>query len=310
MPDRAAVLGRVADHLHARRPGHPLRVAVDGITAAGKTTVARELTGLLAGRGRPAVHLSMDGYHHRRAHRHRQGSRSATGYYADGYDFDSFARLVLSPLGAGTGGFVPKIIELATDEPVEPRPVPLTADGVLVVDGSFLQRPELAGMWDEVVFLDTAFDVARGRGVARDAAAFGGSAAADRAYRERYHAAGRMYLDRVDPAARASILLGHDDPRRPVLRRIGGPAGGLLALFSYGTLRQPEVQRATFGRLLPARADTLPGYRLGWTAIDDAAVVTTSGSDRHPIAVPGAPDDSIDGAVLTLSAEDLAAADT
>jgi len=31
-------------------------------------------------------------------------------------------------------------------------------------------------------------------------------------------------------------------------------------LFSYGTLQQHEVQRATFSRLLTGRADELVGY--------------------------------------------------
>jgi uridine kinase len=56
-------------------------VSVDGITVAGKTTVAREFAAAVGERGRVAVHLSMDGFHHHRAHRHRQGWDSAIGYY-------------------------------------------------------------------------------------------------------------------------------------------------------------------------------------------------------------------------------------
>ncbi len=50
-------LGRIADHLCAADPGHPLRVAVDGITAAGKTTLARSLAAAVRESGRPAIHL-------------------------------------------------------------------------------------------------------------------------------------------------------------------------------------------------------------------------------------------------------------
>jgi len=49
MITRERVLGRIADHLAARELGHPLRVAVDGVTAAGKTTLARELAAAVAG---------------------------------------------------------------------------------------------------------------------------------------------------------------------------------------------------------------------------------------------------------------------
>jgi len=35
-------------------------------------------------------------------------------------------------------------------------------------------------------------------------------------------------------------------------------------LFSYGTLRQPEVQRATFGREIDGRPDAIVGYDLAY----------------------------------------------
>ena len=54
-------------------------------------------------------------------------------------------------------------------------------------------------------------------------------------------------------------------------------------LFSYGTLRQPEVQRATFGREIEGRPDAIIGYDLDYVTITDPNVIATSGSDRHPI---------------------------
>ena len=80
-------------------------------------------------------------------------------------------------------------------------------------------------------------------------------------------------------------------------------------LFSYGTLRQPEVQLALFGRPVPTVDDALPGFRLEWLAITDPAVIATSGSDRHPILRRGTPADSVSGAYLELDDTDLAAAD-
>jgi uridine kinase len=43
VPERGKVVQQIADHLTARRIGHPLRVGVDGITAAGKSILACEL---------------------------------------------------------------------------------------------------------------------------------------------------------------------------------------------------------------------------------------------------------------------------
>lgn len=47
-------------------------------------------------------------------------------------------------------------------------------------------------------------------------------------------------------------------------------------LFSYGSLRQPEVQRANFGRLLEGEADAAIGWRVEEVHIIDPAVVALS----------------------------------
>jgi gamma-glutamylcyclotransferase (GGCT)/AIG2-like uncharacterized protein YtfP len=80
-------------------------------------------------------------------------------------------------------------------------------------------------------------------------------------------------------------------------------------LFSYGTLRQPEVQLTTFGRELDGRPDAIVGYDLDNVTITDPHVVATSGSDRHPILKPGAPTAAVEGMVFAISEAELAAAD-
>jgi gamma-glutamylcyclotransferase (GGCT)/AIG2-like uncharacterized protein YtfP len=81
-------------------------------------------------------------------------------------------------------------------------------------------------------------------------------------------------------------------------------------LFSYGTLRQPEVQRATFGREIDGRPDAIVGYDLDYVTITDPHVIATSGSDRHPILKPtDRTDAAVEGTVFAISEADLAAAD-
>jgi gamma-glutamylcyclotransferase (GGCT)/AIG2-like uncharacterized protein YtfP len=81
-------------------------------------------------------------------------------------------------------------------------------------------------------------------------------------------------------------------------------------LFSYGTLRQPEVQRATFGHELNGRPDAIVGFELGYVTITDPHVIATSGSDRHPILRPtDRPDAAVEGMVFAINEADLAAAD-
>jgi gamma-glutamyl AIG2-like cyclotransferase len=81
-------------------------------------------------------------------------------------------------------------------------------------------------------------------------------------------------------------------------------------LFSYGTLRQPDVQLSTFGRLLEGRPDAIVGFDLGYLTITDPHVIATSGSDRHPILRPtDRADAAVEGTVFAITDAELRAAD-
>ncbi|GIF65030.1 hypothetical protein Ais01nite_30650 [Asanoa ishikariensis] len=81
-------------------------------------------------------------------------------------------------------------------------------------------------------------------------------------------------------------------------------------LFSYGTLRDPAVQRANFGRELGGHADALPGYTMGLLEITEPAVIALSGTAHHPVVAPSAnPTDRVEGMVFELTDEELVAAD-
>ncbi len=220
MTAREEVIAEVAGLVCATEVDHPVRTAIDGVTAAGKSTFAAELTAAVAARGRPAIHLTMDGFHHPRAHRHRRGRTSAEGYYEDAYDFGALAEHVLVGLGPeGDRRYRTRIIDLASDQQVDEPTRRAAADAVVIVDGSFMQRPETAGLWDQCAFLDTELSVARRRGIERDAAALGGRAAVEELYDARYHAAARIYLAAVDPRARATIVVDNTDLARPRIKR-------------------------------------------------------------------------------------------
>lgn len=81
-------------------------------------------------------------------------------------------------------------------------------------------------------------------------------------------------------------------------------------LFSYGTLQTESVQLATFGRRLVGQTDTLVGYKHSMVAIDDAAVVATSGATHHPIVkFSGRPSDTVSGTVFQITQQELLNAD-
>jgi gamma-glutamylcyclotransferase (GGCT)/AIG2-like uncharacterized protein YtfP len=83
-----------------------------------------------------------------------------------------------------------------------------------------------------------------------------------------------------------------------------------VPLFSYGTLRQENVQMASFGRLLAGSHDALPGYASVTIEITDPDVVAASGRKFHPMVVEtGNSEDEVPGTLFLITEAELAAAD-
>lgn len=213
------VIQTLAARLASRAPGHPLRVAVDGRTAAGKTTFGLHLAEAVRGHGRPALTANIDGFHNPKAVRYARGRMSPEGYYRDARDLAAVRRCLLEPLGpGGSRRIVRQTFDLAADQPVAPVRDVVPPDAVLITDGTFLQRPEFAGLWDIVVYLDVLEAVSLARGIARDAAALGGAEAAEAIYRARYLPGFAFYRSECDPVAGADAVVALSDFDAPQLR--------------------------------------------------------------------------------------------
>lgn len=79
-------------------------------------------------------------------------------------------------------------------------------------------------------------------------------------------------------------------------------------LFSFGTLTQPQVQHALFGGPVPSQPASLPGHGLVYVPITDPDVIRLSGTAEHR-GLARRVEEAVQGHVLTLSTEQLAAAD-
>ena len=81
-------------------------------------------------------------------------------------------------------------------------------------------------------------------------------------------------------------------------------------VFSYGTLRDPEVQRSTLGRALPGAEDELVGYQLTTIRVTDPAFVALTGKAVHANVRPtGLPAHRVRGLALEVTESDLATLD-
>ena len=77
-------------------------------------------------------------------------------------------------------------------------------DGTVIADGIFIHKPEIRGVWDLSVWLEVDRATARRRALVRDAPWMEDATGR---YDRRYGPAEDRYLDEVDPASLASIVV-------------------------------------------------------------------------------------------------------
>ena len=218
---RTELVGEVADEI-CDLATHRLRIAVDGLTAAGKTSFGHELAEAIRARGRPTLRASLDDFKHPWSDAAARGYDRVTGegYYRNAPDIASAQQLLLEPAGPhGSGRVVLCGHDPLTGQDHRSTTVTAPADAVLVVDGVFALRPEYDPFWDLRVWLDVPARLSMKRGVERDAEMEGGRAEAERLHRERYHAAEQVYIAEVDPIARADVRIDNTTIAAPIRRR-------------------------------------------------------------------------------------------
>ena len=210
---RDELLSHLAEMVTSVSVGHPARVAVDGPPAAGKTTLADELAGLLRGQGRDVIRATIEDFLCPEEHRYRRGEHSPEGCYLDNHDYHALNRVLLDPLGpGGSRRFQPAIYDRRTDTAVNPPVTTAAEDAVLVFDGVFLMRPELIDRWDLRIFVSTAFEVTVDRALIREREV-SSAAETERRWRKRYIPSQQLYFAKVHPTALADIVVHNDEPQ-------------------------------------------------------------------------------------------------
>ena len=184
--------------------GGRVLVAVDGRGASGKSTFADALAA--HAHPRPVVVLHVDDFFHPPHVRHARGRMSPEGFWLDTYDYDSLVATALEPLTRGGSGTFRRT---GGSPQVEHAP----DDALVVVEGTFLLRDELARFWDVSVFLDVPRDEAERRMRARGRL---DPALADQLL-ARYDGAQRLYFTRARPWERATLVVDTTDPAAPVV---------------------------------------------------------------------------------------------
>lgn len=217
-PERHALLARVTEHaLGSGRAS--VRIGIDGLSAAGKTSFGHELAEAVSHTGQTVLRASLDDFKKPWRDRHLYDRESGEGYYRNAFDYSAVRRLLLEPFSAeGPSSSALCSIDPLTQVDHSDVITLSPSEAVLIVDGVFAFRPEINGFWDLRIWLDVDPELSVERGAERDQVWAGSDAEA--VHRARYLVAEQLYIEEVDPVSLADLVIDNSVFTRPRLVRI------------------------------------------------------------------------------------------
>jgi len=197
----------------------PVLVCIDGVDGSGKTCFANSLKNEIQSTHRNIVLCSVDNFHHPKLRRYQKGKDSPIGFYKDSYNYSQLISNVLLPFTRGEGYYKDSILNVDRNVPTNANPKMVLKNSILIVEGIFLQRPELEGYWDLKIFLEIDFKLALNRNIYR---ALDNEASTDiegliSRYKKRYMPGQKLYFKEAQPKKNADIVIDNSDYNNPRL---------------------------------------------------------------------------------------------
>jgi uridine kinase len=212
-PGRAEVVEALGQHIRRHRAARP-RVAIDGPTASGKSSLANEIANWLSHHGTPVLLATLDDFKRPWCDRHLYDRESPAGYYRNAYAYDALRELLLEPFTtASPAGCALCSIDPLTQTDHQSERTAVPANAALLVDGVFAFRPEIDHFWDIRIWLHVTPEVAIRRCTDRDRGRAGTDA--KRLVRQRYLPAEQLYGTEVDPRSKADLVVDNTDIAAP-----------------------------------------------------------------------------------------------
>lgn len=185
---RVRFLRALADEILANYARGRTIIAIDGPLQSGKSAFADDLAAVYRERGHPVFRASLEFFHRTRAEQAAFGPDTAERYFRYGFDYSLLRRVLIDPFRlAGSTGFVTAAFDPSRDMRIQPKWLTGPADAALIIDGRFINRPELRGLWNWSAYLEAPV----------------------------LDAADELYQRDDDPRAFATAVIDNTDPFRP-----------------------------------------------------------------------------------------------
>jgi hypothetical protein len=187
----------------ADRP-YGVRLGVDGALPGDTGAVADAVAAAVAQAGRPVGRVRREDFLRPRSVRLELGASDPRAGWERWYDDGGLRREVLDPLGAGGSmQWLPVLWDAERDRSARADRLDAAPGAVVLVDGPYLLRWELADAFDLVVHLAVSPAALARRCDHADLARVSGS--------------WQQYVEETAPAERAAYVVRLEDPRHPAL---------------------------------------------------------------------------------------------
>jgi phosphoglycolate phosphatase-like HAD superfamily hydrolase/uridine kinase len=205
--------------IQSRQPiSRPYVIAINGIDLSGKTEFTNRLAFYLQARQARVSVIHIDDFHQPRAFRN-SGADPLENYWNRNIDIDLLVRTLLGPLC--TDGMVKvdlTLLDVLTDRYETQRHFDIKKNDIVLLEGIFLFREELAPFLDYKIFIDISFVESRRRAFQRDVPLYGEDII--QRYENKYWPAQARYLRNYHPQLTADLVIDNNDYQRPLIARL------------------------------------------------------------------------------------------
>lgn len=187
-------------------PSRTLIVGIDGLGGAGKSTISEELYKHLSEENYNVTLLHIDDFIHPRAVRYNDNYAEWECYYNLQWRYDYLMNEIITPL-KNSVDFKASIELYDKDNDtyiLSETSVPV--GNIVIIEGVFLQRQELKGVFDYMIYIDIPEEIRLDRVLERDGY-IGDKQQIKAKYDNRYFPAEHHYIEICSPSTSADYII-------------------------------------------------------------------------------------------------------
>lgn len=191
-------------------------VGVTGMDTSGKSEMTTLLAQELERSGLSVQVVRLDDFHRARSDRHIEGLSEPVQFYEHTFDFERLRNAILKPIrDEGILDTTLVCLDLLEDTWTVEREFLVKSDTIVLLEGVFLFRPDIAHFLDLVIYLQvdegTVIDRARNRDVP-----IHGEEILEK-YESKYLPAQRKYLEEYPAERNADVIIDNNDFENPIV---------------------------------------------------------------------------------------------